>query len=408
MRSYTNKNGEAIQVTQEHLDTAIQIKEELQKASPSRRTSWVKHKRMMETEGFYDSENSENYRQMIKFEQKARGVLPELAKYADMVSDNKLQAIKEEIGEISLAKREAQHSFKKMNQIKRELSDNIIFFEEVAEKIKEVKIDPTFFELKPLEPSSNEALINMSDWHVGLKTSEYDFEIAKEMVKQYAEEVIHYCDIFSISTVHVAGIGDLLNGSYMRPTQVAENEFSYSEQVVKTTELAFSFLTSLSMEVNVIYIGSILGNHSRMYDKGKTLEGDSAENIVDYNVKAFIDLVGSPRIIVDDQKVDNSSIFTTINGVKIKLVHGDLLSRASNEKVQKFISADGIFYDLLVYGHFHHTSIKEENHGRLAIGTGSLQGITDYGKNLGYATQPSQTMIVFEGSRVLPIRIELG
>ena len=407
LRSYTNKSKEVVEVSTEHLDIAIQIYEELKKASPSMRVSWAKHKKMMDMEGFPESESSENYRQMIKHERKSRGILPKVEAYADMLSDNKLESIKQEIGEISLTKREAQNSFRELNKLKREMSDGVIFYEEISRSLEGVQIDKEFFRLEKKPKGTNEALVNMTDWHVGLKTDFYSYEKAKSMVLEYAREVIHYCSMFDISTVHVAGIGDLVNGSYLRPTQVAENEFTYSEQVVKATELIFSFLTSLSMELNVVYVGSVLGNHSRMYDKGKVLDGDSAENIVDYTVKAFVNLVDSPRITVDDCKVDNSSLNVEINGVKLKLVHGDLLSKNAKEKVQKFISSDEVFYDAVVYGHFHHVSINEENHGRMAIGAGSLQGTTDYSKNLGYVTKPSQTMIVLEGDRIIPIRIPL-
>ena len=90
MRSFTNLDGELIELSDEHLDVAIKLKEELQKASPSRRTSWAQHKKMMEAEGFYESENSELYRCAIKAEQKSRGTFPEAAKLAEFVSDNKL------------------------------------------------------------------------------------------------------------------------------------------------------------------------------------------------------------------------------------------------------------------------------------------------------------------------------
>ncbi|PWT37142.1 hypothetical protein DKZ22_13520, partial [Limosilactobacillus reuteri] len=73
--SYVNKKGEHISVTHQHLNIASEIKEELQKTSPSRRCSWPKHKKMMEQEGFYDSDTNENYRGLIKRFQKDSGRL---------------------------------------------------------------------------------------------------------------------------------------------------------------------------------------------------------------------------------------------------------------------------------------------------------------------------------------------
>ena len=133
---YSDKRGNVVEVSQEHIDTAIKIKIELQKSSPSQKCSWSQHKKMMEIEGFTDSDTNENYRQMIKKAQKKSGELPELKKYVEMVTENKLKSIREEIGEIYVAKRDNQNVLRDLNKLKRELADNTIFFEEIKEANK--------------------------------------------------------------------------------------------------------------------------------------------------------------------------------------------------------------------------------------------------------------------------------
>ena len=408
-RSYTNRRGETVDVSQEHLETAIEIKLELQKQSPSGKCSWARHKRMMEQEGFDDSESSENYRQMIKQEQNKQGLLPDVKKYANMVSENKLQSIKDAIGEMSIAKRAGQNTYRELNKMKREWSDRIILFEEIGEHLESIEFNQEFEKLEPLKRTTNEMIVPMSDWHVGLITQDFNYEIAQERVVEYARNVIHYADVFNLSTVHVAGLGDLLNGSYMRPNQLAENEFSFSEQIVKATELVYMFLQELSKELNVVYLGSIIGNHSRMSSgaKNNAEEGDSGENVLDHVIHRYIEIAKNNRIVSDDRKQDNKAMAFEINGINIKAVHGDLISKRSKEKLQQFISSDKEFYDVLLYGHFHHTDFAEENHARFAIGLGSLQGTTEFSKGLGYVTPPSQSVIVLEGDRIIPIRIGL-
>lgn len=408
-RSYTNRKGEVVYVSNDHLDTAIAIKLELQKQSPSGRTSWARHKRMMAKEGFRNSESNESYRQMIKAEQDKRGQLPKVESYADMVTDKKLKSVRDELGELYIAKRDAQNTHRELNKMKREWADRILLFEAIDESIKEISFNDTYEELRPLKKTDNEMIVPMSDWHVGLRTESYDYEIAKDRIKEYASAVAHYAELFEVNTVSVAGMGDLLNGSYMRPNQLAENEFSFSEQITKATELVFLFLQELSKELNVVYLGSIIGNHSRMSSgaQNNAEEGDSGENILDHVIDRYIEISKNKRITSNDKKTDNRAMTFEINGVKIKAVHGDLIARRSKEKLQQFISSDEVFYDVLLYGHFHHSSYVEENHGRMAIGMGSLQGTTDYSKGLGYVTPPSQTVIVLEGDRVLPIRVQL-
>ena len=404
---YSDKRGNVVEVSQEHIDTAIKIKIELQKSSPSQKCSWSQHKKMMEIEGFTDSDTNENYRQMIKKAQKKSGELPELKKYVEMVTENKLKSIREEIGEIYVAKRDNQNVPRDLNKLKRELADNTIFFEEIKEHVSRMDLSVLKAgNLGKLQNTGNALLVNASDWHIGLKTDDYNLDIAKSRITRYAEEIVHYATLFDVSDVYVESIGDMVEGAYLRSTQAYEIEFDYSTQVVKATEVLVHFLNTLSKHVNVTYLGGIMGNHSRMYDKGKNIETDSSENIIDAMVKSFVEIIGNNRIVVKDKKQDNSALSFQINGKNVKAVHGDLIGKGG-DRITKFISSDNIQYDLLIYGHYHHSTLMEQNHGRLEIGTGCLQGVTAYSKKLGYDTVPSQTIIVFEGEKILPIRIVL-
>ena len=410
MRSFTNRSGERIEVGQEFLDTAIRIMEELMKESPSRRVNWSRHKKMMEIEGF-ESDSNEAFRQMMKAERRSRGILPSAKTYAELASKSTLESIKEEIGELGYAKRDAQNQFRQLNKVKRELTDDLLFVEEIKEQLKTVSFDEKFRELKPISVSTNHMVVSMSDWHIGLKTEEFNYSVARDRAEEYADKIVKYANLFNISNIYVLGCGDLVNGSYMRPNQPAENEFNFSEQIVKATEIVFEFLQYISMYLNVEYVGSIIGNHSRMASgsKSNNIDNDNAENIIDAVIKQYISMSKNPRLSVKDSKIDNYSISFSLGDVKFKAVHGDLISKKSTEKLQKFISSDQVFYDVLLYGHYHHSSYVEENHGRLALGAGCLQGTTEYSKQLGYETVPSQTIVVVDGDNtVIPIRIPLG
>lgn len=409
MAKYINRKGEDVLVTDEHVDTAIELKIELQKESPSGRCSWARHKRMMAEEGFEDSDSNESYRQMVKQEQKKRDLLPEAPKYAEMISDKKLDSVKSALGEMYIAKRSTQNANRELNKVKREMADRILLFEDLKEHISEIDFSSLKGkELPKLPETDNKMLVTASDWHVGLLTKDYNYELTIEKVEQYAQEVIHYADIFGINTVHVAGIGDLLEGAYLRSTQAFEIEFTFSEQISKAIEALFKLINLLAKELNVVYIGSIAGNHSRLFSKNFTLENntDSAENVIDETIKSFIKMSDNPRIKIEDRKQNNAEIAIDINGRKVKAVHGDLLPK-NGDKITKLISSDNVDYDVLIFGHYHNANIAERNHDKLEIGTGSLYGTDGFSKMLGHETIASQTIIVFEGNRVLPIRIPL-
>lgn len=408
MRAFTNKKGDKTEVSKEHLDMAVEIKLELQKASPSGRCSWGKLVKIMHENDFEEADNTESYRCLIKDYQKKIGKLPESTKHVDIMADKKIDTIKGLVGELAYEKRYAQNEFRKLNKVRREIIDKSLFVEEVRDGLKDIKLLDIDSNIPILEKKDNSMVVMMTDWHIGLKTDNYDYEIALKRVNQYVANIIHYAKIFDINEVKVVGVGDLVEGGYLRPTQAFDIEFTYSEQVVKATEIVNHFLVSLSNDLDVVYLGSVLGNHSRMYDKGLTVHGDSAENIVDASIKLFIKMLNHPRITIDDKKNSNFDIVFNTNNKDIKVVHGDLLKKTSKDKISKFISSDNVHYDLLLYGHFHHFSNVEENHNRSTVSGGCLQGSTDYSQMLGYETIPSQTIIIFEGdSNVIPIKVPL-
>lgn len=409
MASYTNRKGEQVEVSDEFIERAIEIKIELQKQSPSGKCSYARLKKMMHSEGFTEADSNESMRQMIKREQEKRGLLPSATKYSDLVADKKLDSIKDAIGEMYIAKRGAQNANRELNKVKREMTDRILLFEDLKEHISGMDFSELKGEKLPKLPKTdNKMLVTASDWHVGLLTDSYNYEVTLEKVEWYAQEVIHYAKLFNINTIHVASIGDLVEGAYLRSTQAFDIEFTFSKQVTKATGALFKFINLLSKELNVVYVGSVVGNHSRMFSKNLTLENnsDSAENIIDENIKEFILMSENPRIEIDDCKQSNTEIAIDINGRKIKAVHGDLLSK-NGDRITKLISSDNIDYDVLVFGHYHNVSISERNHDKLEIGTGSLYGTDGFSKKLGYDTIASQTIIVFEGNKVLPIRVPL-
>ena len=102
--SYRNKRGETVKITEEHLKTAYRIKNELANATASGRVNWNEHKRQMEANGFFDSENSNIYRNLINDYDRE---LTKLNKTKEILnSDEPLVAIEAQLGRVAYSKRE--------------------------------------------------------------------------------------------------------------------------------------------------------------------------------------------------------------------------------------------------------------------------------------------------------------
>lgn len=77
MRTFTNEDGNSIELSDAHLKRAIEIKLKLQELSPNgKRCKWQKLVSMMHAEGYTGAEATEAYRVVIKAEQKKLGKLP--------------------------------------------------------------------------------------------------------------------------------------------------------------------------------------------------------------------------------------------------------------------------------------------------------------------------------------------
>lgn len=411
-RSYTNSDGMTIEVSKDHLDAAVEIKLQLQEASPSRRCSWHKHRKMMQQEGFEDSDVNESYRCLIKNYQKEIGKLAPVYKYADYVADGKLNAIKKTLGDMYMANEESKDIHRELRKIKKDLRLTV----QAVEEIRSIFLDDIEFNIphyayQPrLVSSQNEMLVNVSDTHTGLKTSIWDYSILEKQLEHYKNEIIDYAKLFKINQIYVAGLGDFIEGAYNRGQSQAFNiEFNVSEQINKIIKLFIKFLVNLSEYLNVEYVGTLFGNHDRLQgNKQYNIDGDSAANIIHHSVINFIDMSNIERLTYDKETlISDFEMSKEINGKLIKFVHGDNESRSDGNKIKKHISLDGKLYDMLILGHLHHYEVFEENDGRLEMYLGCFPKGGDYPRKLKLNSKPSQGIVIFTEKDIIPIRVDL-
>lgn len=408
MSSYVNKKGEKVEVSEEHLKTAVKIKLELQKASPSRKCQWSLLVKLMKKEGFDDAEASEPYRCLIKKYQKSIGELPEVTKYAEMVSEGKLESIKELVGEIAYEKRNNQLVLNELNKAKREIIDYSLVAEQIGLAFKNFNIN-TVNKQKIVENSEREMIVCPADWHVGFLDDLYNHKEAIHRIDLYLNKIIEFAKIFNINKFHFIHLGDIIESLYLHNnTQSFNAEFTNAEQIVKATELVFYMINTLSEIGNVYFKGVVRGNHGRMSKKGETVLTDCVEYIVHEQIKSLIKLTKNERIIIDDEGYNIERSLFEVKGKNILGLHGEYEGQNDREKIQKQISLENKLIDLLILGHFHNYQVKTENHGRKVYGSGCLQGETGYGRTLKYSTTASQGIIIIgDGREIIPIDIPL-
>lgn len=396
-RSYTNKQGEKIEVSEKHLQTAIKIKKALQNASPSRKASLRQLVLMMEQEGFYDADSNESYRCMLKSYQKSVGELPEAPKYAEMVAEGTLESIQNLVGEIAVEKRENQHVLRELNRVKRDVIDFTIVAKKIEEAFKQYDWSKIKFTYQPIKTSNKRMIVNLSDLHIGATVdtdiNTYNFEVAQRRLNEYLNKVVTEIKDNGISDVYLMNIGDVVENPYMH--NLAFNcEFNATEQIVKGTDLIIKFMVGLSEHVNVTVAG-IAGNHDRYEEnKNQSLDGDHAVKAINYSIKSFIENSKIKRVYYD--QADDYEHRITLNGVNVKFLHGDLDGINDKDLIAKHSALDGIEYHLIIMGHYHHHWLKEQGVNKTVVGFGTLKGSDGYSKKIRRIVHPSQGIVIID------------
>lgn len=406
---YSDKKGNVVEVSQEHIDTAIKIKIELQKSSPSQKCSWSQHKKMMEIEGFTDSDTNENYRQMIKKAQKKSGELPELKKYVEMVTENKLKSIREEIGEIRDSKIQAQQDYSKLNRLKKELSNDVALIERVEYALMNVDFSGlsniSYNPVYDINTDLKQMIVCLSDIHFGaivdIEGREYNTKIATKLVMEYADKVLNIAKQNNVKEVHVVNLGDLVEGLYLRTQNLYSAEKTFSEQVVDASELIINFLTKLSTGLDVSYSG-ISGNHDRISTRDDNIYSDSAVIISNKIIETFIKYSKINIKFIDTEPYHH---IVTRNGKNFLFVHGDKVSVKKNSVLAEQSILYGIQFDAVIAGHVHHFNVSEVGEDKYTATFGSVKGSDEYTlKTLNTSASRSQGIILIDSDGEFEIK----
>ncbi|MGP1493832.1 MAG: metallophosphoesterase [Streptobacillus sp.] len=398
MASYTNSNNQKIEVTDEHLSTSVALYEELRKTSTINGINWKKHKKLMEQEGFNDSDCNEAYRCLIKRERKRLGILLSPEQLSTLTAETKLDTIKEQLGRIYSTKFEAREELSSLNRAKREIARDVLLVESITNRLDQiqwkdiVKVLPK----KPTEKRvSKEMIACITDFHYGYegKTpySEYNPKIAEQLLDDYANELIRLIDKEDIQHVIVANLGDLVEGN-LRNQSLFDTQKTLSQQAIDATELIIKFLTKLSQYTSVSYCG-IAGNHDRLNPNAKeNLRGDSVVILSNAIIQQFAKYTNQVKYI---ELEDEYYGILNVGDYRIMLVHGDR-TPVFKDSVLADLSIIHGELDLILAGHYHRHSVREVAIDKYVAIFGSIKGIDNYSLEISRTSSRSQGVVIVD------------
>ena len=268
------------------------------------------------------------------------------------------------------------------------------YLKETVEEIKPINLP----KIKGKNKSDNEAMVVISDEHIGMKIDSkfntYNIEIAKERLAKLQKETMDRVEKEGINKLYIAHLGDGIHGA-IHTTARIESEENVIQQIITLAHMLESFVEDFVQKGIDVTFCSVAGNHSRAMPNKKESLG-TAENferlLTVFLGKAFNQFDNYSQI--DDEE---GIIVLDIKGKTVVLVHADL--DKGNGIVTKLNDMLNLSIDYIFTGHVHNAFYKEHGNA-VQFGVGSLCGLDQYAISGRFSGRPSQMILTFDDDGV--------
>lgn len=316
--------------------------------------------------------------------------------FGEGVISHSEQEILEEIKEEKL---ELQKEKVKMRDQKREFSAIIrrqARLENLEDHLKQVieDIEPVRLpNIKSNTENKKEAMIAISDWHIGMKFegrfNTFNQEVAEERINKVRQKTSDVVDKENINKLHIANLGDMISGGIHVSTRVQAEE-DVIQQVIRASEYLKDFIkTFLDKGIQVEYY-HIIGNHGR-YQANKSEVAGIEENF-EKLIYTILQTAFSNYKNFNSQQCKDGLIETDIVGKKFILNHGDY--DKNTNAAMRLPQLFGYVPDYIISGHIHHSVSKDFGVTEHIVNP-SLIGADDYATGGRFGGKPGQKLILF-------------
>ena len=307
--------------------------------------------------------------------------------------------------EIELAKEELKKEKVKYSDQKRENMSrlrSLARLEHLEDFLKqEYEVyEPVKLETKMLKDKSDkEMIVMLSDWHIGMQIdnqfNKFNIEVAKERIEKLRARMMEKVEQDDIGTVHIAQLGDLVNGSIHISTRIA-NEEDIIQQIIITANLLQEFVKPLIDKGIKVEYYNIIGNHGRVSPNKMETAG------IDENFeKLLFTMMTTYYRDCDNFHAHDSKdglITAKIKNLDFCFAHGDF--DKGTGIIAKLPQLFGYVFDYVLTGHLHRESIMD--YGKTThITNSALCGSDDYAMQLRLSSKPSQKILVLDDTGVI-------
>ena len=254
---------------------------------------------------------------------------------------------------------------------------------------------------RPVKRNSKEAILLLSDWHIGAEVSNfyntYNSKIAGLELEHLVEEVKNYCNKFDIDRLNILNMGDLIHGGIHTNARIGQ-EFDVITQVEVAGQLLYKCLSELESAAPSVTYRSCSDNHSRfMANKSEHIEKEYFGRLIDWWLEAKLWQGGHNIELINDNLDFGLGKFELLNGKKVMFAHGH--EDPINQAYQNFTGAAREFIDYILLAHFHNPKEKNFQDARVIV-NGSLVGTEQYALSKRLFTTPCQKLLIFDDNFV--------
>lgn len=338
------------------------------------------------------------YRKRNKKFCKSSGTLQCKKSNFDQIESEKTMAEKREIERKKIQFRDERNAWQKQNYIDARAEEKLDKLEKELtslgkvnfEKHEEVNIS-----------SDNDMLVILSDLHIGQTFNsvfgKYNTDIAKNRLNELLDHIISIQKTHHSEKCYVSLQGDLISGNIHKSIQVTNRE-NVIEQIKIATELISSFCYELSKHFRVVFMTSVVGNHTRIDKKEDAIHDERLDDLISWAVELSLKHIGNFHVL--KRNIDTGIVDISIRNKTYIGVHGDMDSY-NKSGVQNLCLALGFVPYAILFGHLHTCSVDEVNGVKMIRG-GSLAGCGDqYTIEKRLTGKPSQMICICNSNGVM-------
>ena len=242
--------------------------------------------------------------------------------------------------------------------------------------------------------SDNDLLVILSDFHIGQCFQsiwgKYNSDIAQKRLTQLLNEIISIQKLYNSEKCYISLQGDMLSGNIHKTIQVTNRE-NVIEQIKIASELITSFCYELTKHFNVVFLSSVVGNHTRMDKKDEALHDERLDDIITWGIELSLKHIDNFHVL--KRNLDTGIADIDIRGKTYIAVHGDF-DGYNKAGVSNLCMHLGFIPYAITYGHLHTCAVDETNGVKMIRG-GSLSGSGDnYTIEKRLSGKPSQMVCV--------------